>query len=79
MTPIVQISGKKLVRILEKKGFLFVSQKGSHIKMEKRFDGGKVIVIIPDHKTLKPGTLRNILKHVGLSESELRDIIHKEK
>lgn len=75
MTPIIQISGKKLQRILEKKGFLFVSQKGSHIKMEKRLDGGKIIVIIPSHRTIKPGTLRNILKHTGITESELKKLI----
>lgn len=72
MTPIIQISGKKLQRILEKKGFLFVSQKGSHIKLEKKIDGGKIIVIIPNHKTLKPGTLRNILRHTGLTVADLK-------
>lgn len=72
MTPIIQISGKKLVRILEKKGFLFVSQKGSHIKLEKKLDGAKLILIVPNHKLIKPGTLRNILRHAGLTEKDIK-------
>jgi predicted RNA binding protein YcfA (HicA-like mRNA interferase family) len=43
--------------------------------MEKGFDGGKTIVIIPNHKTIKPGTLRNILKHTGLTETEIKNLV----
>jgi predicted RNA binding protein YcfA (HicA-like mRNA interferase family) len=75
MTPIIQISGKKLVKILENQGFLFVSQKGSHIKLEKKIGGGRLIVIVPNHKLIKPGTLRNILRHVGLTEEELKKLM----
>lgn len=77
MSPIVQISSRKLVRILENRGFFFVSQKGSHIKLERKIDGAKTIVIVPNHKLIKPGTLRNILRHVGLTESELRKLMRK--
>jgi predicted RNA binding protein YcfA (HicA-like mRNA interferase family) len=41
MTPIIQISGKKLMRILEKKGFLFVSQKAVILKWRKGLMGVK--------------------------------------
>jgi len=75
MSPILQVNGKKLVRALEKRGFFFVSQKGSHIKMVKQEDGAKTIIIVPNHKVLKLGTLRNILKRSGITESELRKLL----
>lgn len=45
MSPILQISGKKMVKALEKKGFLFVSKKGSHIKIARKESGFKRIII----------------------------------
>lgn len=75
MSPILQIDGKKLVRALEKKGFFFVSQKGSHIKMARKENGAKTIVIVPNHKLVKPGTLRNVLKRSRITESELRELL----
>ena len=56
------ISGKKIVKLLIKDGFVFVSQKGSHIKLRK----GKITVIIPNHKEIRKGTLSNILKLTNL-------------
>lgn len=49
------VSGKELIRVFTKMGFIFVSQRGSHIKM-KHPDGR--IVIIPNHKVIKKGTLK---------------------
>ena len=54
------ISGKELVKVFEKAGWVQKSQKGSHVKMEKN---GKV-AIIPQHKELKKGTERAIRKQL---------------
>ena len=66
------ISAKELIKILLKIGFKKISQSGSHIKL-RRIIGSKVqTVIVPNHKILKPGTLRNgILKAIDLSVDEL--------
>jgi predicted RNA binding protein YcfA (HicA-like mRNA interferase family) len=66
------ISAKELIKILLKIGFSKISQSGSHIKL-RRTVGPKVqTVIVPNHKILKPGTLRNgILKAIDLSVDEL--------
>ena len=63
MPKLVGFSGKEVIAILQKSfGFLFVSQKGSHIKLRKT-SGDKVLtVIVPEHKELAQGTLRNILR-----------------
>ena len=57
------MTAKDLVKVLEKNGFIFVSQKGSHLKLRR----GPMIIIVPMHKgDLKTGLERAILKQAGL-------------
>jgi predicted RNA binding protein YcfA (HicA-like mRNA interferase family) len=63
MPKLAGFSGKDVISILQKSfGFYFVSQKGSHIKLRKESDSKVITVIVPDHKELAQGTLRNILR-----------------
>ena len=56
-------SGQGVVKILQKHfSFVFVSQKGSHIKLRKIEGGKTVTVIVPAHKELAEGTLHNVLR-----------------
>ena len=62
------IKPRHIIRILEKKGFRFIRQKGSHRLYKK----GVLRVTIPYHKRdLKPSTLQSILKQAGISKEEL--------
>lgn len=54
------LSGKDVILIFEATGFVAVSQKGSHVKLERNGAGGKEMLIIPNHKELDRGTLRAI-------------------
>lgn len=63
------VSATELVKVLQKLGFSKVAQKGSHIKMK---DGRGRTAIIPNHKAIKPGTLKKgILNPLGISVEEL--------
>lgn len=54
-------SGKEVVKILTKEfGFVFVSQKGSHVKLKKVDLHSEIITIVPMHKELARGTLRGV-------------------
>jgi predicted RNA binding protein YcfA (HicA-like mRNA interferase family) len=68
-----QISAKNLIKLLVKFGFVVVGQKGSHIKLETT-NGSKKIVIVPNHKIIKPGTLNNILKFAELDKKDLDNL-----
>jgi predicted RNA binding protein YcfA (HicA-like mRNA interferase family) len=58
-------SSKHIISVLNKNGFYFVSQKGSHIKMRKE----KWTVIVPANKRGIPiGTFGSILRQSGLSQ-----------
>lgn len=56
----------EVISKLERKGYLFVSQKGSHAK----YSNGQYTYIIPMHDEVQKGTLKSILKqvHVNLDE-----------
>ncbi len=74
MTKLPHISGKKLIKALQKVGFYIVKQKGSHIKLRKLKPTRKTI-IIPNHKIIRPGTLNNILKIAEISRTELEKLL----
>lgn len=59
-------SVKFVIDLLKINGFVFKSQKGSHIKFEK--DGR--VVVVPNHgsKGVEKGTYYNILKQAGIEE-----------
>ena len=63
-------SSKVIIKVLESKGFIFVSQKGSHIKCRKQ-DSPVLTVIVPANKKEIPhGTFKSILRQAKLSEED---------
>ena len=66
-----QISGKDIIKILFKNGFVVVRQKGSHVTLEKNTEKGTIKITVPIHKTLKKGTLHQIIKASGLKDEDL--------
>jgi predicted RNA binding protein YcfA (HicA-like mRNA interferase family) len=69
MTRLPVISGRQCIKVLEKVGFSFKRQEGSHIIMRRHTPFAQVVV--PDHKTLDRGTLRAIMRQAGLTVEEL--------
>ncbi len=61
-------SGKEMVRFLERQGFNLIRVRGSHHFMER----GDVRTTVPvlGNQTLKIGTLRGILRDIGMSPTE---------
>lgn len=60
------VSGRKAVKALEKLGFVFIRQKGSHAIM-RRGDRG---CVVPMHREINPWTLNGVLKQAGVSADE---------
>jgi len=58
---------KEIIKLIEKDGWYFIRQRGSHKVFEHPTKSG--IVVVPDHgsnKDLAKGTENNILKQAGL-------------
>jgi len=75
MPKLPQISGKDMGRVLARLGFMPKSQHGSHMKFSRLHDGAKEIIVVPNHKTLRKGTLGGILKHLNITLEKLRDLM----
>lgn len=63
------LSGRELIRILLKIGFVAQRQRGSHIILRRESPFARVSV--PDHKALRVGTLRTIIREAGISVEDL--------
>jgi predicted RNA binding protein YcfA (HicA-like mRNA interferase family) len=60
-------------KVLQKKGFVFVSQKGSHKKFRKEIASIIFTVIVPANKREIPiGTFRSILRQSRLSFEDFK-------
>ena len=63
------LSGRDVSEILAGNGFIEVRRRGSHIVMQKKKSDSTVTVPIPDHKELRRGTLRSIIRQSGVPRS----------
>ena len=59
------LSGQDVKQALQRAGFGLTRQRGSHMILRR--DDPRARVVVPDHKSLKPGTLHQILEAAGLS------------
>jgi len=67
------LTGRDLVRALQKVGFVVKRQRGSHIILRRTDPPARVVV--PDHKVLRVGTLRSILSDAGMTVDELLKLL----
>lgn len=65
-------SSRQIIKVLEKKGFIFISQKGSHSKYRTK-SKPKLTVIVPIKRREIPyGTFRCILRQANITEKEFK-------
>lgn len=62
------ISGREMVKILHRKGWIFISQRGSHAKMMHPVSRKQLIV--PLHNQLKPGIVHQCIVEADLIEND---------
>jgi len=67
------ISGHQCIKALAKIGFYELRQKGSHVIL--RCDEPRTTVVVPDHKQLKKGLLRKIIRDAGLTVDEFNELL----
>ena len=73
MSRLPVVSGKQCIKVLIKIGFVVIRQEGSHIILRRADPFSQVVV--PDHKELDRGTLRAIIRQVGISVEEFSRLL----
>lgn len=69
-----RVTADKVIRVLERIGFVLVRQSGSH-KIYKNEEGVRVTVPYHSGKTLHPKILRNILRDTDLTVGEFKELM----
>ena len=65
-----RLKAEEVIRILQRHGFVLISQRGSHQKWRHQDTGKQVIVPFHKGKQLPIGTLQSIMEGSGISEEE---------
>lgn len=65
------VSGAETVAALRKAGFEEISQRGSHVKLRS----AEATVIVPLHQELAPGTLRSVLRQLGMAVEDFTKLL----
>ena len=66
MTKVPSLSYDRVVRALERDGWVPVRQQGSHIRMEKHLPDETLKLTVPAHRPIKRSTLSHILKQARM-------------
>lgn len=65
-------SSRHIIKILEKHGFFFVSQRGSHAKYRKIGKPTLTAIVPAGKKEIPRGTFRSILRQTKLEEDNFK-------
>jgi predicted RNA binding protein YcfA (HicA-like mRNA interferase family) len=67
------VSGRALVKVLERDGWKVVRQRGSHIRLKT--SSRRNALVAPLHREIKRGTLGGILRDADLTSDDLRRLL----
>jgi predicted RNA binding protein YcfA (HicA-like mRNA interferase family) len=66
-----KVSGETVVKVLcNRFGFEISGRSGSHVRLSKMTESGKVGTVVAMHKELKIGTLKGLLKLAKIDPDE---------
>ena len=75
MQKLPRLSGKDVLKVLSKAGFVAVRQKGSHVILKKQIPEGTRTTVVPLHKEVDRGTLLEIIRQAGLKKEEFLKLL----
>ncbi len=74
MSGLPVVSGREVVKALEKIGYVFDRQRGSHIILRQQNAPHRRLTVL-DHKEVAKGTLRAIIRQAGLTVEEFKGLL----
>ncbi len=76
MSKLPSLTGREIISILKKAGFVVERQRGSHVFM-KHSDGRATVVPVHSGETIGPGLLSKILSDVEMIKDDFLKILKK--
>ena len=71
----VDLSGREVRAALERAGFVFRRQSGSHMILRRNEPYARAVV--PDHKQVRSGTLRRIIADAGITVEQFMQLLNR--
>ena len=75
MSKVPSLSYKKIITALERDGWIFVRQRGSHIRLEKKIPDETLKITVPAHRPVKRSTLARILKQARIDLNDFLELL----
>ncbi|MBB6130244.1 type II toxin-antitoxin system HicA family toxin [Mucilaginibacter lappiensis] len=69
------VSGKALIKVLSKYGYGVIRQTGSHVRLSITINDEAKNITVPNHDSIKLGTLMAILNEVAAQLNISRDVL----
>ncbi len=65
-------SSSAVIKVLQKEGFIYISQKGSHVKFRKAGSPVLTVIVPAGKKEIPLGTFKSIMRQADLTESDFK-------
>jgi len=75
MTKVPILGYEKIVKALQRDGWVVVRQKGSHIRLQKHLQAEVLKLTVPAHRPIKRSTLSHILKQARISVNKFLELV----
>ena len=75
MSKVPSLSYEKVIKALQRDGWIIVRQKGSHIRLQRHTGLETFKITIPANKPIKRSTLSHILKQAHISVDRLNSLL----
>lgn len=75
MSKVPSLNYDKVVRALQRDGWLVIRQRGSHIRLQKHTAEKALKVTVPAHKPVKRSTLSHIIKQAELEVADFIELL----
>lgn len=73
MSKLPLLSVRECIGVLEKIGFYQMHQTGSHVIMRR--DDPQTTISVPNHREIRRGTLRAIIRQAGMTVEEFVELL----
>ncbi len=75
MTKVPSLHYDRVIKALQRDGWVIVRQKGSHIRLQKHTPEQTLKLTIPAHRPIKRSTLSHILKQARISLNRFQELL----
>ncbi len=75
MSKVPSLPYTQIIRALQRNGWTVVRQRGSHIRLQKRFGDEVLKITVPAHRPVKRSTLAHILKQARIEIDQFLELL----